>query len=173
MTFILVVKKIVHVCCRSGYILSLRTAIKDSSRRKRFSSIMYKVEPAWIRNDFFCFKVRFIVTCNIEWVHSMLCPLFICSISFLAEEKCLFWVSSLKGMDLYYFFFYIGLKEKQLQRCYSCVLSVISTDFGLIFRNMDYWIEIKRLLFKLFRITKFRTGSDKSIRSSILSKLKN
>ena len=45
-TFILVVKKIVHVCCRSGYILSLRTAIKDSSRRKRFSSIMYKVEPA-------------------------------------------------------------------------------------------------------------------------------
>jgi hypothetical protein len=43
-------------------------------------------------------------------------------------------------MDLY--FFYIGLKEKQLQRCYSCVLSVISTDFGRIFRNMDYWIEL-------------------------------
>ena len=67
----------------------------------------------------------------------MLCPLFICSFSFLAEAKCLFWVSSLKGMDLL-LFFYIGLKEKQLQRCYSCVLSVISTDFGRIFRNMDY-----------------------------------
>jgi hypothetical protein len=88
---------------------------------QRFSSIMYKVEPTWIRNDFFCFKVSFIVTCNIEWVHSMLCPLFICSFSFLAEAKCLFWVSSLKGMDLYYlFFFYIGLKEKQLQRCIIC-----------------------------------------------------
>ena len=47
-----------------------------------------------------------------------------------------------------------------------------SRDFGRIFRNMDYWIELKRLLFKLFRITKFRTRSDKSIRSSILSKLK-
>ena len=47
-----------------------------------------------------------------------------------------------------------------------------SCDFGWIFRNMDYWIELKRLLFKLFRITKFRTRSDKSIRSSILSKLK-
>jgi hypothetical protein len=126
----------------------------------------------WIRNDFFCFKVRFIITCNIEWVHSMLCLLFICSFSFLAEAKCLFWVSSLKGMDLY-FFFYIGLKENQLQRCYSCVLSVISTDFGRIFRNMDYWIELKRLLFKFFRITQFRIRSDKSIWSSILSKLKN
>ena len=31
-----------------------------------------------------------------------------------------------------------------------------SRDFGRIFRNMDYWIELKRLLFKLFRITKFR-----------------
>ena len=41
-----------------------------------------------------------------------------------------------------------------------------SRDFGRIFRNMDYWIELK-----LFRITKFRTRSDKSIRSSILSKL--
>jgi hypothetical protein len=39
--------------------------------------------------------------------------------------------------------------------------------------RLDYWIELKRLLFKLFRITKFRTRSDKSIRSSILSKLKN
>ena len=47
-----------------------------------------------------------------------------------------------------------------------------SRDFGRIFRNMDYWIEHKRLLFKLFRITKFSTRSDKSIRSSILSKLK-
>ena len=47
-----------------------------------------------------------------------------------------------------------------------------SRDFGRIFRNMDYWIELKRLLFKFFRITKFRTRSDKSIRSSILSKLK-
>ena len=131
---------------------------------QRFSSIMYKT--------FFCFKLRFIVTCNIEWVHSMLCPSFICSFSFLAEAKCLFWVSSLKGMDLL-LFFYIGLKEKQLQRCYSCVLSVISTDFGWIFRNMDYWIELKRLLFKFFRITQFRIRSDKSIRSSILSKLKN
>ena len=37
---------------------------------------------------------------------------------------------------------------------------------------MDYWIELKRLLFKLFRITKFRTRSDKSIRSPILSKIK-
>ena len=63
-------------------------------------------------------------------------PLFICSFSFLAEAKCLFWVSSLKGMDL--LFVYIGLKEKQLQRCYSCVLSIISPDFGRIFRNMDY-----------------------------------
>jgi hypothetical protein len=44
--------------------------------------------------------------------------------------------------------------------------------FRRIFRNMDYWIELKRLLFKLFRITKFRTRSDKSIRSSILSKIK-
>ena len=33
-----------------------------------------------------------------------------------------------------------------------------SRDFGRIFRNMDYWIELKRLLFKLFRITKFRTS---------------
>jgi hypothetical protein len=47
-----------------------------------------------------------------------------------------------------------------------------SRDFGRIFRNVDYWIELKRLLFKLFRITNFRTRSDKSIRSSILSKLK-
>ena len=47
-----------------------------------------------------------------------------------------------------------------------------SRDFGRIFRNMDYLIELKRLLFKLFRITKFRTRSDKCIRSSILSKLK-
>jgi hypothetical protein len=34
------------------------------------------------------------------------------------------------------------------------------------------YIEHKRLLFKLFTITKFSTRSDKSIRSSILSKLK-
>ena len=74
---------------------------------QRFSSIMYKVKPTWIRNDFFWFKVRFIVTCNIEWVHIMLCPLFICSFSFLAEAKCLFWVSSLKGMDLYFFLHWV------------------------------------------------------------------
>ena len=47
-----------------------------------------------------------------------------------------------------------------------------SRDFGRIFRNMDYWIELKRLLFKLFRITKFRTRSDKSIRSSNIIKIK-
>jgi hypothetical protein len=33
-----------------------------------------------------------------------------------------------------------------------------SRDFDRIFRNMDYWIELKRLLFKLFRITKFSTS---------------
>ena len=136
---------------------------------QRFSSIMYKVEPTCIRNDFFCFKVHFIVTCNIEWVHSKSVVYLQLFLSCWGKMFVLGFIPKRYG----FVFFLHWVKGKTITEvlflriiCYFYWFWPNISKYGLLNRT-------KRLLFKLFRITKFRTRSDKSIRSSILSKLKN